>query len=295
MSVPVAAEKIFSLGTLPVTNSVLMGWVAVAIAVFVAWRLNRGLKTGGDASARAPRGIQNGLEWLAETVLSYMDQVTNDRAKSKRFLPIIGTLFPLILVSNWLGLVAFSLPVHLKEAHEHVPLLRAATADLNFTLGMALFSVIVSHLLGFLALGFWKYGNKFVKLGDLFAAFKSFGSKPFGDAAIGLFTAFIELGVGLLEIVSEVAKIISLSLRLFGNIYAGEVLLHVIASLTGKLPPFLLPLPFMFMELLVGVVQAAVFSILTLVYLSMATDEPHGAEHGSPDEAGAHGRAAEAH
>jgi F-type H+-transporting ATPase subunit a len=274
MTVPVAAEKIFDLGPLPVTNSLLMGWVAVILVGLLAWRLNRSLSNG------APRGLQNWMEWLVEQILSYMDQVTGDRVRSRRFLPIIGTLFPLILLSNWLGLVAFSFPVLVSHPTEHLPLFRAATADLNMTLGLALFSVLLSHIVGFTALGFWKYGGKFIKLGAFFRAFAAFGKKPLGEATIGVFVALVDMVVGVLEVISEVAKVISLSLRLFGNIYAGEVLLTIIASLTGKLPPFILPIPFMFLEVLVGLVQAAVFSILSLVYLSMAVDEPHGAEAG---------------
>jgi len=275
MSVPVAAETIFHLGPLPVTNSLIMGWVAVFLSVLLAVALNRKL-------GAVPRGVQNWFEWLVEQMMSFMDQVTGDRAKTRKFLPIIGTLFPLIMISNWLGLLILAVPVHITEGHHNLPILRALTADLNATIAMAIFSVVISHVLGFLALGFWKYGNKFVKLGDLAHAFGQFGKKPISEVAIGIFVALIELGVGFLEIISEVAKIISLSLRLFGNIYAGEVLLHVMASLTGKLPPFLLPIPFMFMEILVGVVQAAVFSMLTLVYLTMATDEPHGHDEGEP-------------
>lgn len=282
MNVPVAAETLFHLGPLPVTNSLIMGWVAVFLCVVLAWSLNRKLTL-------VPRGLQNFVEWLVDFILNFMDQVTNSRAKSRRFLPIVGSIFLLILACNWLGLLTFAVPVHLVEAGENVPLFRAATSDLNLTLAMALFSVVVSHLIGFFALGFWKYGNKFIKLGDLWHALKGFATKPFGEAAMGLFVGIIEFFVGLLEIVSEVAKIISLSLRLFGNIYAGEVLLTVIASLTGRLPPFLLPLPFIAMELLVGVVQAAVFAILTLVYLTSAVERPHG-EH---DEAHDHAVAPE--
>lgn len=283
MSVPVVAEKVFNLGSMPVTNSLLMGWVAVVLTVLVAVLLNRRL-------ADVPRGIQVWMEWIVEQILSFMDQVTGDRAKSRRFLPIVGTLFPLILVCNWLGLVTLVLPIYVRQGEEHIPLLRAATSDLNLTLAMALFSVIVSHLIGFVALGFFRYGNKFIKVGDLVVAFAAFGKKPLGAAFMDVFVAFIHLGVGLLEIVSEIAKIISLSLRLFGNIYAGEVLLSVMASLTGRLPPFLLPVPFMFMELLVGIVQSGIFSMLTLVYLTQAVEAPHGAgghesevaEHAAP-------------
>ncbi len=271
MSVPVAAEKIFSIGSFPVTNSLVMGWVAVALAVTAAVILNRRLSA-------VPRGFQNWMEALFEQVLSYMDQVTNDRVKSRRFFPIIATLFLIILASNWLGLFTLALPIHLKEAHENVPILRGATADLNMTLAMALFSVIVSHLIGFFTLGFWKYGNKFIKLGDLWKSLRAFGHKPFAAAATGVLVAVVEFFVGLLEIISEVAKVISLSLRLFGNIYAGEVMLHVIASLFGKLPPLFAPVPFLFMEVLVGVVQAGVFAMLSLVYLSMAVSEPHEEE-----------------
>jgi F-type H+-transporting ATPase subunit a len=254
-----------------------MGWVAVFLTILLAVAINRRM-------SEVPRGIQNWFEWLVEQVMSYMDQVTGDRAKTRKFLPIIGTLFPLIMLSNWLGLFSLGLPIYVSEGSEHVPIFRAFTADLNATVAMAVFSVVISHVIGFIALGFWKYGNKFIKLGDLKNALLKFGRIPFNEAAVGVFVAVIELGVGLLEVISEVAKIISLSLRLFGNIYAGEVLLHVMASLTGKLPPFLLPIPFMFMELLVGVVQAAVFSMLSLVYLTMAVDEPHGHDEGEGGE-----------
>jgi F-type H+-transporting ATPase subunit a len=283
MAVPVAAETIFHLGPLPVTNSLVMGWVAVFLTIVLAFAINRRL-------AAVPRGVQNWFEWLVEQMMNYMDQVTNDRALTRKFLPVIGTLFPLILASNWLGLFILAVPVHLAEGGHELPLLRAFTADLNATVAMAIFSVVISHVLGFVALGFWKYGNKFVKLGDLWRALLGFGRKPLAEASVGLLVAVVELGVGLIEIVSEVAKVISLSLRLFGNIYAGEVLLHVIASLTGKLPPFLLPLPFMAMELLVGIVQAAVFSMLSLVYLTLAVEKPHGEHEGGEH----HGPAAEA-
>src|SRR6185295_2987516 len=130
------------------------------------------------------------------------------------------------------------------------------------------------HILGINTMGFFKYANKFIKIGDLVKAFK----KP----GIGIMVAFIEFGVGLIEIFSEVAKIVSLSLRLFGNVFAGEVLLTVLASLIAVF----VPLPFMFLEILVGLIQATVFAMLTLVYLTMATAEIH--EHGSETHAEAH-------
>jgi F-type H+-transporting ATPase subunit a len=157
------------------------------------------------------------------------------------------------------------------------------------TLALGITAVVASHFIGIMTIGFFKHWGKFVQVAGVWKALRSFGRKPFGDAAIGLFTALIDVGVGLLELVSEAAKMLSLSLRLFGNIFAGEVLLHVLSSIFA----YAMPIPFMFMELIVGVVQALVFSILTLVYLTLATEPPHGdheEEHHekAPAGAGAH-------
>ena len=127
---------------------------------------------------------------------------------------------------------------------------------------MAIVGVVFSHIAGIVTVGFFRYSNKFLKFGDIWQAAKS--KNP-----TNILTAVIEFFVGLIEIVSELAKMASLSLRLFGNIFAGEVLLTVI----GGLIAFLVPLPFLALELLVGLIQATVFSMLVLVYLIVATAE----------------------
>jgi hypothetical protein len=153
----------------------------------------------------------------------------------------------------------------------HAPLLRPANTDLNLTLAMATVAVISSHVFGFISVGVFTHLNKFIQIGTLI---KSIRKGP-----IAIFTALVEMIVGLIEIASEVSKIFSLSLRLFGNIFAGEVLISVI----GSIAILMVPAPFMFLELLVGLIQAAVFSILTLVYMTVASSQPHGG-----DEEGAH-------
>jgi F-type H+-transporting ATPase subunit a len=278
MSVAIAAEPVLNVAGFAVTNSVVNGVLAVVFFSAVAVALNaRQLQA-------VPRGLQNFAEMVLEGMLGFMDQVTHDRAKSRRFLPIVGTLFLYILLSNWLGLLpgvgSIGITANLHGHEEFLPLFRPVTSDLNATVVMAVFSVLVSHVIGAASVGVLRYGNKFVKLGDLWHALVGFTKKPFGQAVVGLFTAIVELGVGLIEIVSEVAKMISLSLRLFGNVFAGEVLLSVIAGLVA----WGVPLPFMAMELIVGVVQALVFSTLVLVYLVIAVEKPHGAH----DEADAH-------
>ena len=181
-------------------------------------------------------------------------------------------MFFFILISNWLGLLPGIGSIGVYKVHEGVqefiPIFRGANADLNMTLAMAVTAVIASHFLGIITIGFLKYANKFIKLGDLWHAVKS--RKP-----VNILIAIVEFFVGLIEVFSEIAKMVSLSLRLFGNVFAGEVLLTVMASLVA----FIVPLPFMALELLVGLIQATVFAMLTLVYLSIATTEVH--EHGS--------------
>lgn len=271
---PLAAEQLFSIGSLPVTNTYVNSTIALVGFVIFAFFLNRGLKR--NSAQTAPQGLVNFFEGLLELLLKYIDQVTGDRKKSLKFLPLVGGLFLFILASNWMGLLPGTGSVGLWQMHngeaELIPFLRPANTDLNMTLTMAILAVTASHFLGIMTIGFFKYANRFIKLGDIFYALKSL--KP-----VKILTAFAEFFVGIIEIFSEVAKMVSLSLRLFGNIFAGEVLLTVLAGLVSVF----VPLPFMALELLVGFIQAMVFAMLTLVYLVMATTDTHShneTEHG---------------
>ena len=142
------------------------------------------------------------MEFFLETMLGYFDQVTGDRAKSERFLPIVGTLFLFILFSNWIGLMPGTGSIGLWQMHqgelELIPLLRPANADLNMTLAMAVLAVVFSHVVGIITIGFFKHANKFIQLGTLWKSFRKGG--------INILTGIIDLGVGLLEIISEIAK-----------------------------------------------------------------------------------------
>lgn len=257
---PLAAEPLFHIGALPVTNAMVNGWIALAFFLGVAGTIR-------SRVARIPRGVQNVAEWILEKLLDFFDQVTHERGKSERFLPFVGTLFFFILFSNWIGILpgigSIGMWLRVHGEVELVPLFRPVNSDLNMTLAMAVLAVTLSHVFGIITIGFFKHIGKFIQLGRVFHSIKK------GPMAI--LTATIEFFVGLLEIISECAKMISLSLRLFGNIFAGEVLLTVMAGLIA----FLAPIPFMALELIVGIVQATVFAMLTLVYLTVATSEPH--------------------
>ena len=274
---PLAAEEIFKIGSFGVTNSLINSVIATVLFAIFAFFINLGVKKYYSKD-QAPKGVLNFFESILEVLLSQIDAVTHDRKKTLKFLPIVGGIFLFILISNLLGQLPGTGSIGMWHGHELIPFLRPANTDLNLTLGMAVFAVILSHFVGIFTIGFFKYANKFIKLGDIWHAVKS--GKP-----INIMVAFIEFFVGLLEIISEVAKMVSLSLRLFGNIFAGEVLLTVIASLIAGYGAFLIPLPFMVLEILVAVIQAMVFSILTLVYLTIATTEVHGHDEEKHEEA----------
>lgn len=252
---PLAAETLFHIGPIPVTNTVINTWITIIFFLVIGLIIRRKLSL-------RPGKFQNFLETIIENILGFFDQVTQDRKKTLKFFPLVGSMFFFILLSNWLGLLPGTGTITIG----HHPLLRPANTDLNLTVVMALVSVIGSHIIGIFTIGFFTHVGKFIQIGNLVKSFKK--------GPVAIFTALIEMVVGFIEIVSEVAKIFSLSLRLFGNIFAGEVLLTVIASLIAVAAPA----PFMLLELLVGVVQALVFSMLTLVYLTMAVSEPHESE-----------------
>lgn len=258
------AEPIFHIGNFTVTNSLLSGFLTTLILGILFWFLNRKILS-------VPKGLQNLFEMILEVALDLADSITSDRKKSEKFLPLVLSFFLFILFSNWLGILPIVGTWGIVEnqgGHQvFIPFLRGATADLNTTLALALLSVTASHVIGIFSIGFWKHLNKFINLQAIIDL-----PKDFRKNKMALFVNPIKAFVGLIEVIGEAAKTASLSLRLFGNIFAGEVLLASILAIFA----FLAPLPFLFLEILVGLIQASVFSILTLVFLTMnSTAEEH--------------------
>jgi len=181
-----------------------------------------------------------------EALLSVMGTMFGgDRRKAERYLPLIATIFTFILFSNWFGLLP-GIGSIVVRGHETAPLLRAPSADLNFTIALALISVVMTNIIGVTVLGFRAHISKYLNFKD-----------P------------IKFFIGILEFISELAKIVSFSFRLFGNVFAGEVLLTIIAFLV----PYVIPLPFFFMEIFVGFIQALIFTMLSIVFIAMATTD----------------------
>lgn len=247
MVISLAAEPIFHIGSFPVTNTLIMTLILSLLIIVTSLILKNKLKL-------IPRGFQNVIESVLEAFLNLVDSVTQNREQTKKFFPLVVTIFLFVILSNWIELIPGLGTIGINEVHHGenvlVPFIRSSSADLNVTLAIALVSVFSIQFMGIAAIGLAKYGGKF---------FVSPFKKPY----------FIGTFVGLLELISEVAKIISFSFRLFGNIFAGEVLLLVMLSLV----PYIVPLPFLFLELFVGFVQALVFAMLTLVFLKMAVTE----------------------
>ena len=242
------------------TNSLFTAWIVILGFVLV------GLFIRSRASI-APRGFLNLVDATMEFLLLEAEKVVGDRERTRKFFPIVGALFFFILFSNWLGLLPGVGSIGFWQTHEGeevlIPLLRPATSDLSFTLAIAFFSITATHVFGIATLGIMAHTSKFVNIRGIVRAIK--------HGPMAVVVAVVEFFVGLLEIISEFAKILSLALRLFGNIFAGEVLLTVMYGLVG----LFVPLPFIFLELLVGVIQATVFSMLVLVFLKNMT-ESHG-------------------
>jgi F-type H+-transporting ATPase subunit a len=253
------AEPLFHVGSFPITNSLLTSWAAVLIVVVLALSLKGKVK-------RVPSGLQNALEAMIEAFLGLFDMVTSSRKKSLQFMPFVLSFFFLILINNWLGLIpgigSVGQIVASHGEYLFIPYLRGGTADLNTTLALATIAVVASHIFGVIAVGAWNYLNKFINI----KAFLEIPKKVLKDPSVLLVNP-IKAFVGLIEVIGELAKVASLSFRLFGNIFAGEVLL---ASMSAILA-FGLPLPFMFLEVVVGLIQALIFSILVLIYLSIST------------------------
>lgn len=253
------AEPIYHFGTFKITNSLLNSWLVVLIVLVICFAIKKKINL-------IPRGVQNVFEMVVEGFLGIFDSVTGSREKSLKFFPFVFSFFILILLNNWMGLLPGigSIGQVVSEHGEKffVPYFRGGTADLNTTLALATIGVVASHIFGVLAVGGWNYLNKFINI----KAILDIPKKVIKDPTI-LIVNPIKVFVGLIEIIGELAKVASLSFRLFGNIFAGEVLL---ASMSAILA-FGLPIPFMFLEVIVGLIQALIFSMLILAYLTMST------------------------
>ena len=254
------AEPIYHIGEFPVTNALFTSWIAVFLIIIMAIALKRKLN-------EIPKGIQNFFEIILDGALSLADQVTGSRSITTKVFPLAISVFFFILINNWLGILPFG-GFGLVETgggeSVFIPFVRSGTADINTTLALSLMAVIGANLFGIISIGVWKTFNKYVNVKALGGIF----SKVRRDPTV-LVVAPVTFFVGVLELIGEFAKIASLSFRLFGNVFAGEVLLLSMSALLA----YGLPIPFLFLEIFVGLIQAFIFAILVLVYFTIASQD----------------------
>ena len=266
--VAIEAEELFAIGPLSFTNSMVGALLATTVLLLGAWYISR-------RSALVPGRLQSALELPIELLAGI---VSASSSRWRSYVAVILALFLMILVANWIGLLpgvgTIGVNVVDETGHEAVvPIVRPASADLNFTLGLAIIAFVMFVYWGIKAHGGWGY-------------LKELLGQPMYMAPL-MFP---------INIISELSRLISLSMRLFGNIFAGEVLIATMLALTTAavfvLPlAFFVPAVFLGLELLFGLVQALVFALLAMTYISVAIAEgqgDHGEEHGDADAAHAH-------
>ena len=244
INVVLAPEQLGTLWGLPVTNTLLTSWAVVIILLIVGFVMGRRLKM-------IPSRFQTLLEWLVSFVYDYVAETLESRTLARRYFPFLTTIFLFVFTSNLLeftpGVGSFG--IYSSWGGPFIPLFRSVNTDLNVTLTLAIISFLTIEITGALTIGVVKYAGKFIN---------------FHNGVIGFF-------VGIVELFSEAARVISFSFRLFGNIFAGEVLILVVTYFL----PVIAPVPVMAFEIFVGFVQAAIFALLTLFFIKIAISEPH--------------------
>ncbi|HEY4512197.1 MAG TPA: F0F1 ATP synthase subunit A [Candidatus Paceibacterota bacterium] len=243
MHISIKAEPIFHTGSFVVTNTLLTSWLVVALLIIFAFIFSKKIKS-------IPGRLQALVEFVIEKFMDFMESFAGSRETMRKFLPLVLTIFIFVLALNWSGVLPGVETIGFREVENgeeiFVPLFRTANSDVNLTLMLALVVVIGSHIVGLRSIGAKHHAQKFLV-------------NPLKHP-IGFF-------VGILEIVGEFSRIISLTFRLFGNIFAGSVLMLIISFLA----PYIIPIPFLGLELFVGFIQALVFAVLAMMFMASAT------------------------
>ena len=266
------------LGPLYLVNTIPTLIVTIILLVVIAYFTNRSLKRSAESDL-VPRGIGNVIEAILE-ILYNLTEGSAGTKWAKAIFPWFATILIYVLFANLLKLIpgfesigflhhaaeghpaanGILMPGEIENGYILAPFFRGISVDLNFTASLALIAVVMIQVIGFRAQG-WGYLSKFFNTRRMFKV-------PFFGA--------MDFLVGLLELISELSKILSFAFRLFGNMFAGIVLVAIVAGLLGKFS--ILPAMIMMFELFVGVIQAFVFGMLTMVFMAQAT-QGHGEEH----------------
>ncbi len=263
------AEAILHVGGFLITNTMIAAWITTIVLVVVSILATRRMKL-------VPAGLQALLEFVLELLLNFCNSVAGEK-NGRKFFPVVATIFLFVIVNACLSLIpGYGSIVVIEAGHKMVPLLRGANTDLNVPLVLALFSFVAVEYFGIRTLKL-RYLKKFINVSKLGSGVKMLFMGKVKSAFAEIFFGIIDVAVGLLEALSEFIRIVSFTFRLFGNMTAGEILLLIAAFLV----PWVFPVIFYGLELLVGLIQAVVFGGLTLVFLTMAvaSHDEHSEKH----------------
>ena len=285
------APVLFKLfGLLPVNNSMVITWTVALLIIFFARYATKSIRSTADAAAHTPAGAQNFWEFLVEGLHNFLGEIIGHHLVKKTFW-FFATIFIFILFTNWFGLLPGVGTIgygHYDAAglfHLTRPVLRGGNADLNMTAAMALTFFAWWLVWAVLENRHGKTGVVGIATGIWGVIKHLFAPKGKETGFMKWFMIVIFFAVGILELISIAFRPVSLSFRLYGNIFAGENLLESMANLIPAIGGFL-PIPFYFMELLVGLVQALVFMMLTAVFTLLICS--HGDDHGHEEEKAHH-------
>lgn len=229
------------IGEMPITATLITVWVVMVLLVVLSFTIRKNLSL-------VPGKLQSVAETMIGGGYDYVHDVLGDKKITDKYFPIIATIFIFILGINWVGLIPGVGAFGTYHDGHLIPWLYPGATDLNITIGLTLVAFFTIEIAGVLAMGFWKYSSKFINF-----------QSPMG---------FL---LGIMELISELARLIAFSFRLFGNIFAGKTLLLVGMFFV----PYILPVPIYAYEMFVGLIQALVFAILTLFFIKLAIEEPH--------------------
>ncbi len=258
------APEIFTVFGWPITNTMIGTWITVIFLVVLSYVVTRRMKI---VPSRLQVAFEALLGWVYDLCISVAGNVN-----ARRFFPVIATIFLFVLFNAWLSLIPGFGSIEITVHGHHYELLRGANTDVNTPLAIALVSFMFVAFYGLkdTRMGFIR---QYINFGGLFRSIGKVLTGKVKAGLIGIFSGAVDAFVGILELLSMFIRIISFTFRLFGNMTAGEILLLV----TAFLVPWILALPFYGLELLVGFIQAFIFSGLTLVFVTMAIT-PHESE-----------------
>lgn len=227
---------------LPITNTLLTSLVVSGLLILGAYFLGRNLRL-------VPGKLQAATEGIIEFPYTFVRETLEFDDKLTRWVfPLVMTIFLFVLSANWFGLLPFIGAIGINDHGHFLPFFYPVNTDLNVTLALSVVAFFAIEIAGIVTLGALRYAGKFVN-----------------------FKSPLAFAVGIIELFSELARLVSFSFRLFGNIFAGKVLILVVFSFV----PLIVPVPLIAFEVFVGFIQAAIFALLTLFFIKIAVAEPH--------------------